>query len=461
MTAQDRPTPSFRALLLLAWPIVISRSTQVVVGVGDAVMVADLGEGAVAATTTGALNTFALLILPMGICFIVSSFASQLFGKGDLPGARRYGFYGLGVSAITQVFCMVGVLAVAPIVTRLDFAPDVRVLMIDYLVIRLMSGGAAIGIEALGNYYGGLGNTRLPMIVSLATMVMDLFGNWVLIGGHLGAPAMGVAGAALSSTISTFVGFTGMLIVFLLEGKRLGAVVPKLKLLEFWRMLKFGIPSGLNWFFEFFAFNFFINVVVAGLGTTALAAMMSVLQIGSVSFMPAFALASAGAILTGQAIGANAKDEVPRVVKLTFISGAVWETIVGVLYLTIPTLLLMPFAKDSSQTEFLAIGKRLLMLSAGWGLFDAAVNSIAESLRAAGDTSFTLWARIGIAWLVFVPGSYITVKHFDGGDVGAMLWLIAYLAILAGVLWWRFQGGAWRKVQLVEPSEEPRADLAA
>ncbi|MBS1149262.1 MAG: efflux family protein [Myxococcaceae bacterium] len=460
MSVPDRPIPSFKALLLLAWPIVISRSSQVVVGVSDAIMVSHLGEGAVAAATTGALNTFAILIFPMGICFIVSSFSSQLFGKGDLAGARRYGFYGLGVAGLTQVACTVGVLGVAPLVAELDYAPDVRAMMIDYLVIRLLSGGAAIGIEALANYYGGLGNTRLPMIASVVAMVLNVFGNWVFINGHLGAPAMGVAGAALASTLSTSIAFLGLLAFFLVQGRQVGAVVPKLKALEFWRMLKFGVPSGLNWFFEFFAFNFFINVVVAGLGTTALAAMMSVLQIGSVSFMPAFALASAGAILTGQAIGADARGEVPRVVKLTFISGAIWETVVGVAYLAIPTLLLLPFAKDAGATEFLAIGKRLLMLSACWGLFDAAVNTLAEALRAAGDTAFTLWARLAIAWLVFVPGSYVTVKYFGGGDVGAMLWLIAYLGVLAGVLWWRFQGGAWRSVELVDHSQ-PAADLAA
>lgn len=449
MTA-PRPKPSLKGLLLLAWPIVVSRSTQVVVGVGDAVMVADLGEEAVAATTTGALNTFAVLIFPMGICFIVSSFAAQLFGKGDLAGARRFGFYGLGVAVVTQLVCTVGLLAVAPLVSRLDFAPQVQSLMIDYLALRLISGGPAIAIEALGNYYGGLGNTRLPMLISLGTMVMDLLGNYMLIGGHLGAPAMGVAGAALSSTISSTVGAAAIVTIFLLEGRALGAVVPKLRLAEFVRMLKFGFPSGFNWFFEFAAFNFFINVVVAGLGTTALAAMMSVMQICSVSFMPAFALASAGAILVGQSIGADAKDEVPRIVKLSFWSSAVWETVVGALYLAVPTLLLLPFAKDASAVEFLTVGKRLLMLSACWGLFDAAVNTLAEVLRAAGDTAFTLWARLAIAWLFFVPGSYLTVKYLDGGDVGAMLWLVAYLGVLAALLAWRFRSGAWRSIQLVE-----------
>src|SRR6516225_2817933 len=92
---------SVSALLGLAWPIIVSRSTQTVIGISDALLVADLGSAAVAAVGTGAFNTFALLILPMGTLFIVQSFVSQLFGKGDLAGARRYGWYGLVLAAQT------------------------------------------------------------------------------------------------------------------------------------------------------------------------------------------------------------------------------------------------------------------------------------------------------------------------------------------------------------------------
>jgi len=79
---------------------------------------------------------------------------------------------------------------------------------------------------------------------------------------------------------------------------------------------------------------------------------------------------------------------------LTFFAGGVWETVVGISYLLIPGQLLLPFAKDAGATEFLTVGKRLLMLSACWGLVDAVANSIAESLRAAGDTTFTLVVRL-------------------------------------------------------------------
>jgi MATE family multidrug resistance protein len=89
---------SYRQLFTLAWPIVLARSAQAAIGFADAAMIAVLGKDALAATTTGALNTFALFILPMGLVFIVQSFAAQLLGQGDLAGARRYAWYGLLVA---------------------------------------------------------------------------------------------------------------------------------------------------------------------------------------------------------------------------------------------------------------------------------------------------------------------------------------------------------------------------
>jgi MATE family multidrug resistance protein len=440
-----------RALLALAWPIVVSRSSQVVVGIADAVMVAHLGTAALAATTAGALNAFNLFILPMGIVFLVSSFSSQLFGMGDLGGARRYGWYGLAVAAAIQLLALALVPLVPAALGVLAYEAEVRVLMEDYLAIRLVSGGAVVGLEALGNYYGGLGNTRLPMRASLVAMVLNVAGNWLLIDGNLGAPALGVRGAALASVASTAVAFLGLFAVFVRESRRLGA--GPLRGAELLRLVRFGLPSGLNWFFEFLAFSFFINVVVAGLGTTAVAALMAVIQVNSVAFMPAFGIASAGAILVGQAIGAARRDAVPGLVGLAFAVAAAWQVLVGIAYLAAPELVMSQFARDpASARELVEVGRRMLLLSVGWQLFDAAASVLAEALRAAGDTAFTLWARLAIAWLVFAPGSWLSVRVAGGGDVAAMAWLVAYLALLSLVLFVRFRSGAWRRIVLVEPA---------
>jgi MATE family multidrug resistance protein len=442
---------SLRSLLALAWPIVVSRSSQVVVGISDAVMVAHLGAAALAATTAGATNAFTLFILPMGVVFVVSSFSSQLFGMGDLAGTRRYAWYGLAVAVASQALALVLVPLVPVALAPFSYAPDVRGLMEGYLSIRLLAAGAVVGLEALGNYYGGLGNTRLPMRVSLVAMVLNLGGNWLLIDGHLGAPALGVRGAALASAVSSGAAFLVLFAVFVRDGRRLGT--GPLRTSELMRLLRFGIPSGLNWFFEFLAFSFFINVVVAGLGTTPLAALMAVVQVNSVAFMPAFGIASAGAILVGQAIGSSRKDAVPGIVGLSFAVAGAWQGVVGLVYLAVPDLVLAAFARDpASAHEFLAVGRRMLLLSVGWQLFDAGATVLAESLRAAGDTAFTLFARLTIAWAVFAPGSWISVRVLGGGDVAAVAWLVAYLALLALVLLLRFRSGAWRRILLVEPA---------
>ena len=443
-----------RSLLGLAWPIIVSRASQSVIGLTDAWMVAHLGRVALAATTTGAMNSFSLFILPMGTVFIVSSFASQYFGKGDLDGARRYAFYGLGLAVFTQLLAFASIPFIGRVLPHFGFPAEVLPQLRSYLAIRLLSSGAVVGTEALANYYGGLGNTRLPMRVSLAAMVLNVVGNWLLIDGRLGAPALGVDGAAWASVAATVLAFAAFLLVFLRDKKHGRTAFSRLRVAEFGRMLRYGLPSGFNWFFEFYAFIFFINVVVAGLGTAPLAAFMAVLQINSVSFMPAFAVASAGAIVCGQAIGARAHDEVPGAVRLTFLVAGGWQTAVGALYLLAPAVLFGPFAQGPDAPALLAAGAHMLRLSAAWQLFDAAAMTLAECLRAAGDTAFTLWIRAGIGWAVFVPGSYVTIRVWGAGQTAAMWWVVGYLAILALILLVRFRRGAWRRFELSGPAAD-------
>jgi MATE family multidrug resistance protein len=313
--------------------------------------------------------------------------------------------------------------------------------------VRLLSGGFAVGFEALANYYAGLGNTRLPMVASVIAMVLNVLCNWLLIDGHWGLPALGVAGAAWASVGSTGVAFLLLLAVFLFQGGE--ARWPRLHGHELVKMLRYGLPSGVNWFLEFLAYTFFVNVVVAGLGTTVLAALMAVMQLNSMAFMPAFAIASAGAIVVGQAIGASARDEVPRIVWLTFTLAACWQVVVGLLFLVAPRWTFSVFTSGESQGELLAIGARMLMLSVGWQLFDALATTFTEALRAAGDTAYTLWARLGVAWLVFVPGAWVSIRVYGAGEVAAMLWLTAYIGLLALLLYLRFRGGAWRRFNLL------------
>jgi len=446
---------SLRTLLTLAWPVILARATQSVIGFCDALMVAPLGEDALAATTTGGLNFFAVIIFPMGTVFIVQSFTAQLRGRGELEAVPRYAFYGLILAALSGVLGLLAIPLLPWLLGQLEYAPKVESLMFQYLAIRLLSVAPAIGVEALGNWYGGLGDTRPAMVAGVIAMLANLALCWLLIEPRWGLPGYGVAGSAAAGAIGTTLGFVVIGRRFVRDRRAL-ASGPALQLRrsEFTRMLRFGVPNGVNWFLELGAFALFINLVVGHLGTTVLAAFNVVLQFNSLAFMPAFGLASAGAILVGESIGARAHDQVWPSVKLTLQVACTWMGTVALLYLGCGSLLLRWFQPpDVSIDRFGAVAAVMLVWSAAWQLFDAVGITISETLRAAGDTTWCMFARIVLGWAFFMPLAWVLVMVFDGGVSAVMGSLVAYVCATALVLAARFASGKWRTIDLVgEPA---------
>ena len=451
MTAPSGSRAGSRELFTLAWPVILSRSTQTVVGLADALMSARLGSDALAAVTTGAINWFSVAILPMGTVFIVQSFAAQLQGRGDLPAARRYAFYGLLLAAVTMLAAVLATPFLGRAVALFGFPAAMAGDLTGYLAWRFWSIGAFIGMEALSNWFGGLGDTRVGLRASVVTMVANVALNWVFIYGHLGAPAMGVRGAALASGLATLAGLGLLLVAFTVRQRELAGSAPlALRRAEFVRMLRFGVPNGLNWFMEISAFTLFLNVVVSRLGTPVLAALNAILQLNGIAFMPAFGLGSAGAVLVGQAIGRGDRDDVPRLLRMTLGRAMVWMVAVGLFYLFLPHAVIRLFASGPGGEELARVGAGMLMLSAGWQVFDAFGITVGEALRAAGDTAWCMWARLVLAWALFMPLAWYTVNVRGGGALTAIGCIIVYTALLAAMLVWRFRSGAWRRIELVE-----------
>ncbi|HEY3803058.1 MAG TPA: MATE family efflux transporter [Kofleriaceae bacterium] len=436
-------------LMRLALPMVVARATQSAITFADAIQVKHLGTNAIAAVATGGLNTQMFVILPMGIAFIVQSFVAQLTGRGDRDQTRRFAWYGLGVALGAAVLAAAAIPFVAPLLGLLPYDRALREPMTSYMIIRLLSVGGAVGIEALGNWYAGFGNTRMQMIAGIVTMVSAVAFNALLI------PHYGVDGAAIASTIASWLGFAVLAVSFRLG---LGGAPPhkpdalRLSWGELGRVLRFGLPNGINWLLEFTAFQLFVNVVVGELGGPTVAALNVVIAVNSVAFMPAFGLASAGAIVAGQSIGANARDDVWPTVKLTLACTITWMVAIAAAYLVVPHVVLGWFAPEGIDGATLVkLGTSMLAISALWQVFDATGMTMSETLRAAGDTAWTAGARIVLAWVVFAPASYVVVRYLNGGANGAMVCLVGYLALLALALALRFRSGAWRRIQLVEP----------
>ena len=449
MSSGDR----LRALLALAFPMVLARATQSVMTFADALFVEHLGPGSIAASATGGFNVFLFMILPIGTVFIVQSFVAQLVGAGQRDDTPRFAWYGMAIAAIAGIVGLAFIPLIGPALSVTDYSPAVQAEMESYMAIRMYSVAAVVATEAIGNWYGGLNNTWMAMVCGVLTMLVDLFLNWVLIYGHLGAPAMGVDGAALSTTIASWIGFGFLALAF---WRRWGGAPPRVKKLdlskrELRRVVQFGLPNGINWFLEFAAFQVFVNFVLAGLGDIPVAALQVVMAINSVSFMPAFGLASAGAILAGQSIGAGDRDSVWPQVKATLLCTMSWMGLIGLLYFVAPQALLGLFDSKGTSPTLVSTGITMLAISAAWQLFDAVSLTLSETLRSAGDTTWTAMMRVILAWAVFAPSAFIVVEVFDGGVIGAMICLVIYVALLAVLLAVRFKSGAWKKIQLIEP----------
>jgi MATE family, multidrug efflux pump len=451
---------ALRKLIALAWPVVIARASQSVIGFSDALMTAPLGEAALAGVTTASINAFLAFILPQGVVFIVQSFTAQLRGKGELEAVHRYAWYGLGLALGAELLTLACYPLIPILFGRLEYESAVREHIETYLFIRLLSVGPAVAIEALGNWYGGLGSTRPAMLAGLTAMVANVIGCYLLIQPRWGLPGYGVAGAAWAGVIGTLLGLVVIAVPFALRWgcpprpRRLG-----LRWRELGRVLRFGIPNGINWFFEFGAFIVFIDVMVAHLGTIPLAAFNVVLQLNSVAFMPAFGLASAGAILVGEAIGRRAFDDVRRFVALTAAIAAAWMGTVGVIYFCIPGLMMRVFAQPGpGLLEFVAVGALMLRFSAFWQLFDAVGITLSEALRAAGDTTWCMAIRLLLAWLGFLPLAWLLVLGRGGGVATVMSLMVGYILCLSTLLGLRFLSRRWQGIDLIgSPDPSPRA----
>jgi MATE family multidrug resistance protein len=431
--------------------MILARASQSVVTFADAIQVKHLGAQAIAATATGGLNVFSFVVLPWGTVLILQSFVAQLTGRGETDQAPRFAWYGMALALISALLAAAAIPLIGPVLSLTSYSREVQQLMTDYMAIRLLSVFAIVGVEALGAWFSGFGNTWMHMTAGLITMASAVILNWVLIDGHLGAPAMGVAGAALASTIASFAGFAFLATAFWRRwGGAPRARATGLQLRELARVARFGVANGVDWLLEFAAFQLFVNVVLASLGDTTVAALNVVIALNSVSFMPAFGLASAGAILAGQAIGRGDRDAVWPHVKRTLTCTMIWMGAIGATYALFPGSVLSLFASERSG-DLVAIGTTMLVISAAWQLADATAMTMTETLRAAGDTAWPAIARTILAWLVFTPAAFLVVRRFTGGPVGAMLCLVGYLVLLAGALGWRFRSGAWKRIELIEP----------
>jgi MATE family multidrug resistance protein len=282
---------------------------------------------------------------------------------------------------------------------------------------------------AFRRYLQATGRVRPVMVALVSANVVNAAGNWVLVFGHLGAPAMGVEGSGWATTLSrlylalALVGYTVWNERRYPSGLWRTSWRPDPARLR--RLLGLGLPAALHVTLEVGVFGV-ATALAARLDAASLAAHQVVLNVASVTFMIPFGLASAGAVRVGQALGRRDPGSAVRAGWTTLALGAGFMAAAGVVIGLAPRAILRSFTDDPGV---LAAGTALMFVAAGFQLFDGVQAVTTGNLRGAGDTRTPMAAGLVAYWVLGLPVGYALAFSAGLGVVG--LWLGLSLGLIA------------------------------
>jgi MATE family multidrug resistance protein len=438
-------------VLWLSFPIIVTMASYTLMNALDVVMVGRHSAAELSAVGPAASTFFLIASLLMGTLSITNTFVGQSVGRGEKQEAARYVWQAVYVAAIWGMVAWL----FTPLAPKLfawaghdELVQVYEVSYFQYMLLRVPALGFWI---ALSGFYQATKRPVVPMVVGLVGNAFNLALNYVLIFGKWGFPEMGITGAAVATVIATYVQ-AGLMFVLFLGPRTHGEYGSRndigVELAKLWRMIRFGLPSGLSWSLESTCWTLFLLKVIGGLGAAALAANTATIQIIHLSFMPVIGLNIGVQAIVGQHIGMGDPDGAMRRVYRALALAFVFMVTMGVLFLVFRRNLIGLFCDGETSADIIAMGGTMLIFAGIFQAFDSAAIICHGALKGAGDTLFPMWASIICGWCVFLPLAAILTHTLKLGVAGAWLSVTIYIGLVATVNFWRFASGAWRKIDI-------------
>jgi putative MATE family efflux protein len=297
---------------------------------------------------------------------------------------------------------------------------------------------------ALSSFFQGLGDTRTPLVAQVSGLAVNIVASVVLIFGLLGAPALGVTGAGVAHSLGSLTVVLVLLAHFfrseLRERYATRPVPPNGG--DLLRFARTSLPIGGQWCLEMTTFAVFTSII-ASTGAAAMAASQAVLQLISLSYMQAIAIATAAGTLVGRYLGARDPDSARRSLDSALRLALGMALLLGVAFLLAPEPLLALFVHEP---EVVALARPLLALGALFQLIDAVGIIAVGALRGAGDTRWPFVVQALLAWGVRLPAAYLVAVALQHGVLGAWSVELAYVTVLGGVMLLRIRAGHWKTI---------------
>jgi MATE family multidrug resistance protein len=446
-----------REVVRVAYPLVLAHLSFTVQTFVDRLLLTWYSAEAMAAAVTGLFSVWALVVLFTGTGEYVTTFVAQYLGAGR---PRRIGpavWQGIYFSLGAGLF----VAALSPLAgPAFDLAghePALRVHEVAYARVLMLGAFPTILMASLSSFFAGRGRTGPVLAVNvLATLVNGVL-DWLWIFGRGGFPQLGVSGAALATVTSQVVGAAAYLVlIFGPEHRRQYATLsgwrPEPPLVA--RLVRFGLPTGLQYALEVAAFAVFL-VIVGRIGTLELAASGIAFNLNMIVFMPTVGLAIAVSSLVGRYLGGDQPAVAERTVKSALALSFVYMGACGLLYVFGAPLLLAPYGVGADPVVFAplaAISTVLLRFVAFYSIFDMLNLIHAAGLRGAGDTVYPMGLTFVLAWLAMLAPAWIGCVLLGAGVYFAWSMASLYILLLGLLLRRRFREGRWRSMRVIEPA---------
>lgn len=406
--------------LLLAGPLVVAQLLQVGMGFIDTVMAGRISASVLAAVGLGSSLWGLMLLACIGATLAISPLVAHLNGAGDETAIAGEFQQGLWVALLVGVVAVPLTYAMAAALPLLAIDPEIAPLASDYLRV------SAWGMPGLCLYLAprylseGLSNTKPVMLVQALLLPLNIFGNYLFMFGAFGFPAMGAAGAALSTALGLWLGAL-MMFGYLFRGRRfrhLGLFAnfagPRLR--EIGRILKLGLPIAVSIIMEVGMFSA-VAILMGGLGKVEMAAHQIALNYAAMMFMLPLSISQAITIRVGHAAGAGNTA-------LAVIRGRVGIVMAGtIMALSATLLLLFPELIVGLYTGDAAVAGMAMTLLFAAALFqfsDGLQVSASGALRGLKDTAVPMFITMFSYWVVGFPAAWLIGIEWSVGPQG--LW---------------------------------------
>ena len=445
----------YREVLVIAIPLILSTATWSVQHFVDRMFLTWYSPETIAAAMPAGMLNFTIISIFMGTAGYVSTFVAQYYG------AKRYHrigpalWQGIYISLIGGIFLWCVIPLAEPAFRLIGHSPQIQQHEISYFQILCMGGGTFIGSYALSGFFSGRGQTWPVMWVNAATTVVNLVLDYALIFGHWGFPELGIRGAAIATVVA---GLFSLLVFFVLLFSSANDKIYhtrrgwRLEKDLFGRLLRFGFPSGVQFFLEIAAFTGFV-LVVGRLGTASLAATNIAFNINTLAFMPMIGCGIAISVLVGQYLGAEESDIAQTAVYSGFHLTFIYMASIAAAYVLLPDLFVAPFAHQANPDGFKEIydySVILLRFVAIYCLFDTMNIIFCSAIKGAGDTRYVMITTTVLSVFILVIPVYLAVEVLEAGLMVAWVFATAYVISLGMVFYLRFLGGKWRSMRVIE-----------